>query len=152
MDSLDTAIIENEEVNQRILETVYRNEGEVRKQDIVDELREEGFYEGPQPDMADVDVDVNGGELAEAGYLEIEGDRRDSQTFVLTDEGRMAFEMWAGLEPSVETGYQEVVRMLEMGDLGAAREFLSENYDEDSLAYDILSEVYENRTGEEPEL
>lgn len=148
MDEYNTALIENDEIKQKILETTYREGGETSRQQIVDELEEEGQYEGPQPNLAETEVDIGGRELEEEGYVQTVGGIRNA-TITLTEEGRKAFEIWAGLEPSVETGYQEITRLLESGDKQGAQEFLARNYEDDSTSYGILSEVYENRTGEE---
>ncbi|EGQ42941.1 MAG: hypothetical protein J07AB43_09300 [Candidatus Nanosalina sp. J07AB43] len=93
-------------------------------------------------------MDVRANNLEDEDYLQVQGHMRD-QTYILTDDGRKVFDRWSGLEPTVENGYQEITRMLESGDDQGAQEFLTENYEDNSTRYEILSEVYENRTGEE---
>lgn len=150
MEDLDTSVIEGDKISQKILESARREGGSVSRERVIREIREEGVYDGAKPDLAEVDVDVRTDKLEEEGYLQVQGQRaRRNQTYVLTENGRKVFDRWSGLEPTVENGYQEITRLLESGDEKGAEEFLTENFEDGSTQYEILSEVYENRTGEE---
>lgn len=93
MEDLDTSVIEEDKISQKILESARREGGSVSRERVIREIREEGVYDGAKPDLAEVDVDVRTDKLEDEGYLQVQGQRaRRNQTYVLTENGRKVFD------------------------------------------------------------